>query len=257
MGCKQNANMQTKFPISPSGLRQTKSGLLVCVCNDSQSSIPVLLQQTKTNHLGNAFPNFLSFKCTANPLLERSNGCLLIGQVAGANVIEQPIDPFATLGDRYDVLGAEAQLLSGGPGNACAPMYVLERECCGTEPTPGCSDSSEADRGFGSTGEEGAQCGVLVDAVVNHASKVEIFVLGHLIRPWQLGDLLLDRALDVDQLLGGAVPAVKLATLRGEVSGHLPWQQLWLGIPGTQFRVQHQEAIEQAVIDCLTLQRLE
>ena len=69
---------------------------------------------------------------------------------------------------------------------------------------------------------KGPQRGILIDAVVDHAGKVEILLLGRLARPGQLGELLFDRALDVDQLDVGTVPAVQPAALRGEVGRHLP-----------------------------------
>jgi hypothetical protein len=70
----------------------------------------------------------------------------------------------------------------------------------------------------------------LIDAVVDHAGKVEILLLGRLARPGQLGDLLFDRAFDVDQLGVGTMPAVELAALHGEVGRHLPGQHLRLHI---------------------------
>ena len=111
----------------------------------------------------------------------------LIGQVAGADIIEQPLNPPATLGNWHDALSADAQLLSGGPGNARAPMYIFERECCATEPTPGCSDSGQADGSLGGTSEEGAQRGILIDAIVNHASEVEIFLFRPPDQPMAIG----------------------------------------------------------------------
>jgi hypothetical protein len=53
------------------------------------------------------------------------------------------------------------------------------------------------------------------------------------------------------------MPAVELAALHGEVGRHLPGQHLRLHISGTHVRAQYQKAVEQAVIDCLALQRLE
>ena len=230
---------------------------LIQLCNGDQGSIRLLLQLTDLDHFGDHFSDILGFQAATNMLLESTDSCWLASQIPDTDIIKQPIDPFATLSDRYDALGTKAQLLSGSPGNARAPMHVFERECCGSGPMAGCSDSSQADGSLGSTSKEGAQCGVLVDTVVNHAGKVEIFLLGRLIRPWQLGDLLLDRAFNIDQFCGAAVPAVELAAFHGELGWHLSGCQLWSGIPGAQFRTQYQKTVEQAVIDCLALQCLE
>ena len=190
-------------------------------------------------------------------LLKGTNSCRLAEYAASTDIVDKPVNPFTAFSNRCDALGAEAQLLPGSPSDACPPMHVLERDGCGAEPVPGGSDRSEANSRFGGTGEEGTQRGILVDAIVDHTGEVEIFLFGRLVCPGELGDLLLDWAFEVDQLGGGTVPAIKLAAFQGEVGRHLPGWQLRLGISGAQLRTQHQEAIEQAVIDRFALQGLE
>src|SRR5262249_424267 len=223
------------------------------LCNGDQSSIGLLLQLTGLDHLSDYFSDFLGSQAAANVLLESANSCRLTKQTPNANIIDEPVDPFIAFGNRHDALGTEAQLLPGGPGDTCPPMHVLECDGCGTELAPGCSDSGEADSRFGGTSEEGVQCRVLIDPIVDHAGEVEIFLFGRLVCPGELGDLLFDRAFEVDQLGGGTVPAIKLAAFPGEAGRHLPGQQLRLGVPGTRSRTQHEETVKQAVIDCLAL----
>ena len=234
-------------------LVHASSTLLIWLCNGDQSSIGLLFQLAGLDQLGDHFSDIPGFQAAANMLLEGANSCRLAKQAPSADVIDQPFDPFSTLSDRSDALGAEAQLLPGSPGDACPPMHVLERDGCGAELASGCPDSGEADGCFGGASKEGVQWRILVNAIVDHTGEVEIFLFGCLVCPGELGDLLFDWAFDVDKLGGGTVPAVELATFHGEISGHLPGQQLRLGIPGARSRTQHQEAVKQAIIDRFAL----
>ena len=103
---------------------------------------------------------------------------------------------------------------------------------------------------------KGPQRGILIDTVIDHAGKVEIFLLGWLARPGQLGELLFDRSLDIDQLGVGTVPAVQPPAFGGELGRHLPRWEFRACIPDANIGSQHQEPIEQTVLDRVALQGL-
>src|SRR5262249_2990562 len=176
----------------------TSSTFLIWPCNGDQSSIGLLLQLTGLDHLRDHFSDIPGFQPAANMLLESANSCRLAKQTPSADIVDEPVDPFAAFGDRDDALGTDAQLLPGGPSNACPPIHVLECNRCGAESISGCPDGSETDGRFGGTGEEGTQRRILVDTIVDHAGEVEIFLFGRFVCPRKLGDLLLDRAFDID-----------------------------------------------------------
>src|SRR5262245_23911793 len=91
------------------------STFLIWPYNGDQSSIGLLFQLAGLDQLGDHFSDIPGFQAAANMLLEGANSCRLAKQAPSADVIDQPFDPFSTLSDRSDALGAEAQLLPGSP----------------------------------------------------------------------------------------------------------------------------------------------
>src|SRR5215472_14268620 len=98
-------------------LVHASSTLLIWLCNGDQSSIGLLFQLAGLDQLSDYFSDLLSSQATANILLKGTNSCQLAKQAPSADIVDEPVDPFIAFSNWYDVLGAEAQLLPGSPGD--------------------------------------------------------------------------------------------------------------------------------------------
>ena len=117
------------------------------------------------------------------------------------DVSENAIDQLVTIGHWHGILHTCIEAFSRFQRNARAPIDVAYvdhgRLVFGT----GGADCSEADGGLDSTGKERPPRRILIDAIINHAAEVEIFIFSRLIRPRKLGEFLLDWQIDTSRLI--------------------------------------------------------
>src|SRR5262249_4580265 len=150
-------------------------------------------------------------------LLEGPHCCRVTSQVLGADITDQPLDPFAAFGLRDDALGAFVELVPGFPGNTGTPIEVVYADFGGLKPDTGCSDGGEADSGFGSAGEIRIKGRLLGYAIMDRVGKIKIFLLSRGAYPSKVCKPLGNRPFDIDRLLHGAVPMVERAALIREL----------------------------------------